>query len=298
METAMDLKLACADFAFPLLAHQQVFKLIALMGFRGVDVGLFEGRSHLQPSQVVPHLAASAAELARQVSNCGLEFADIFFQAPSFPVMAANHPDETERLKGRDLFLHMLEFTLRCNAPHMTGLPGVNWDSEPFETSLARCAEELAWRAEQARRVGVVFSVEPHLGSIVPTPHKAMQLLRMAPGLTLTLDYTHFAYQGISDDEVEPLIAHASHFHARGARKTRLQAPFKENTIDYPRVLRAMKAADYPGYVGVEYVWQDWEHCNEVDNVSETIMMRDLIVRSFEALNGGTSSGDPAPRSG
>jgi hypothetical protein len=26
----------------------------------------------------------------------------------------------------------------------------------------------------------------------------------MTPGLTLTLDYTHFAYQGIPDDEVEP----------------------------------------------------------------------------------------------
>lgn len=82
---------------------------------------------------------------------------------------------------------------------------------------------------------------------------------------------------------MEPLIKHATHFHARGARRTRLQAPVKESTIDYPRVLRAMKAANYSGYVGVEYVWQDWEHCNEVDNVSETILMRDLIVKSFEA---------------
>ncbi len=281
----MELRLACADFTFPLLGHEQVFKLIALLGFRGIDIGLFESRSHLQPAQVILHLAASAHELSQKVEDCGLTFADIFFQALTFQTLAANHPDAKERSQGRELFLRMLEFALRCNAPHLTGLPGVTWEGEPYDTSLKRCAEELAWRAEQAKQVGIVYSIEPHIGSVVPTPQRALQLAALAPGLTFTLDYTHFAYQGIADDEVEPLVKHASHFHARGARKTRLQAPIKENVIDYPRVLRAMQAANYPGYVGVEYVWQDWEHCNEVDNVSETIMMRDLIVKAFESTN-------------
>ena len=38
-----------------------------------------------------------------------------------------------------------------------------------------------------------------------------------------------------------------------------------------------MRRVGYPGYVGVEYVWIDWEHCNEVDNVSETILLRDFL---------------------
>ena len=56
-----------------------------------------------------------------------------------------------------------------------------------------------------------------------------------------------------------------------------MQASFKDNTIDYARVLRAMRKAKYQGYVGVEYVWIDWEHCNEVDNLSETIQFRDFL---------------------
>src|SRR6266576_26331 len=48
----MDLKLACADFAFPLLPHDRVLDLIAMLEFQGVDIGLFEGRSHLWPSKV------------------------------------------------------------------------------------------------------------------------------------------------------------------------------------------------------------------------------------------------------
>src|SRR5947199_342437 len=79
------------------------------------------------------------------------------------------------------------------------------------------------------------------------------------------------------DAKVEPLVAHASHFHVRGARKGRLQASFQENVIDYARVLRAMQASDYRGAIGIEYVWIDWEHCNEVDNLSETILWRDFF---------------------
>ena len=274
----MELKLAGADFTYPLLQHEQVFDVLAMLGYQGVDIGLFQDRSHLQPSHVLPNLAASARELGDKVRSRGLEFADIFFQASSFEDRAANHPDAEERRKSRDFFLRMLEFTLRCNAPHLTGLPGLRWDGETAETSIMRSAEELAWRAEHARQAGVIYSVEPHLGSVAPTPQAALQLVEHAPGLTLTLDYTHFTYQGIPDDEVEPLVKHASHFHARGACRGRLQAPRKENVIDYPRILREMQRVGYQGYVGIEYVWQDWERNNEVDNISESIMLRDELL--------------------
>src|SRR5438445_10763080 len=66
-EASMALRLACSDYTFPLLAHEHVFKLISALGFEGVDVGLFEDRSHLQPSHVLPHLARSANALSQQV---------------------------------------------------------------------------------------------------------------------------------------------------------------------------------------------------------------------------------------
>jgi sugar phosphate isomerase/epimerase len=123
----------------------------------------------------------------------------------------------------------------------------------------------------------IIFGIEAHVGSIVPNPKAALHLVHDVPGLTLTLDYTHFTRAGLPDSAAERLISHASHFHARAARKGRLQTAFQHNTIDYARVLRAMQKANYKGYVGVEYVWIDWEHCNEVDNLSETIQMRDFL---------------------
>jgi sugar phosphate isomerase/epimerase len=102
-------------------------------------------------------------------------------------------------------------------------------------------------------------------------------LVDSVPGLTLTLDYTHFTRVGLQDQEVEPLIQHASHFHVRGARRSRLQASFQDNQIDYARVLKTMKATGYHGWIGIEYVWIDWVHCNETDNLSETIRFRDYL---------------------
>ena len=132
-----------------------------------------------------------------------------------------------------------------------------------------------------AKKAKVILGVEAHVGSIVPAPKPALRLVQAVPGLTLTLDYTHFTRTGFPDSAAEPLVAHASHFHARCACKGRLQTSFQHNTIDYARVLRAMKKAGYSGYVGVEYVWIDWEHCNEVDNLSETIQLRDFLRKKM-----------------
>ena len=89
----------------------------------------------------------------------------------------------------------------------------------------------------------------------------------------------------MSEDDCEALIPFASHYHARGSREGRIQAAMKENVIDFERVIHAMERANYPGYVGVEYVWQPWEHCDEVDNLSETVMLRDKLRAA--AANGG-----------
>ena len=279
----MKLKLACADFAFPLLPHDYVLDLIAMLEFDGVDIGLFEGRSHLQPSQAFMSPAKSGAQLGRKLADRRLRCADVFLQLDtSFVSYAINQPDATRRRRAREGFLQTLDYVAACGAKHVTTLPGVYFEDEKPAESWKRCCEELAWRVEQAKLRRIVFGVEAHVGSIVPKPKEALRLVQSVPGLTLTLDYTHFTRAGLPDSAAEPLIEHASHFHARAARKGRLQTSLKQNTIDYRRVLQVMEKANYRGFVGVEYVWVDWEHCNEVDNLSETIQLRDLLCSALD----------------
>jgi sugar phosphate isomerase/epimerase len=274
-----NLKLACADFTFPLLRHDSALGLIAAMEFDGIDIGLFEGRSHLWPSREFKDIAKSARTLRKKLADVGLKPADVFLQLDAgFESYAINHPQSARRRKARDRFLQTLDYAATLGAPHVTTLPGVFFETEESpEASWQRACDELAWRVERAKQHKITFSVEAHVGSLAASPGEAERLVNSTPGLTLTLDYTHFTRLGMADSAIEPLVQYASHFHVRGAREGRLQAPFKENAIDYASVLKAMRRSGYAGYLGIEYVWIDWEHCNESDNVSETILFRDFF---------------------
>lgn len=274
----MNLKLACADFAFPLLPHEQALRLIAMLGFEGVDIGLFEERSHRWPSREFVDVRRSAGTLKGIASDLGLRVADVFLQmAADFRPFAINHPEAERRRKARDGFARTLEYAAVCDCDHVTILPGVAFEEDNRDDSLSRAADELAWRIEQARQSQIALGVEAHVGSIVPDPASALDLLSRVDGLTLTLDYTHFTRTGWADEAVEPLLPFASHVHVRGAKPGRLQVTFKDNAIDYRRMVDLLAQRHYRGWLGVEYVWIDWEQCNECDNLSETILFRDFV---------------------
>jgi sugar phosphate isomerase/epimerase len=271
-------KLACADFTFPLLPHDKVLQLIAMLEMDGVDIGLFEDRSHLWPSREFENVEKSATRLRAALERQGLRAADVFLQmAPDFTPFAINHPEAGRRGRARDWFAKTLDYAATAGAGHVTTLPGVLFPDESKDDSWKRAVEELNWRVRRAQEHGIVFAVEAHVGSVAPDPESAAALVQQVPGLTLTLDYTHFTRLGIADAEVEPLVRHASHFHVRGACPGRLQVPLRQNTIDYRRVLEAMDRSGYSGWLGIEYVWTEWERCNECDNLSETVLFRDFL---------------------
>ena len=276
----MNFKFACSDATFPLLSHEKALRLIALLDFEGVDIGLFEERSKLQPSQAFMDPQKNGRMLYQQAADNGLKIADVFYQAAlDFTLKAVNHPDVAIRRQERENFLKTLDYANAAQSYHVTCLPGVHYEQESDRDSLQRASEELAWRAEEAQGAGLSFGVEAHIGSIVQTPEQVLELLRMTDGLKLTLDYTHFMRQGIVSEEVHPLIPYASHFHARGAANGRLQTTMSENEIDYVAIVKEMKKTNYPGYFGIEYTWTEWEDCNHTDNVSESILLMDMIKK-------------------
>ena len=106
--------------------------------------------------------------------------------------------------------------------------------------------------------------------------------MKQSSGVTLTLDYAHFIYQGIDEREVDALIPHTRHIHGRPGAPGRMQASAADGAIDFPRIIRAFEADEYDGYFSLEYQWDDGMDCKNVDCISEAVLLRDLfrLVRS------------------
>jgi sugar phosphate isomerase/epimerase len=271
--------LACGDHTFPLLEHEQTMQLVSMLGFAAFDLAVMGNRSHVRPDHIRGNVTGEAARLSRAIRAHGLSLSDVFvIPWTDFETLAPNHPDARERECARALFEDCLELAARMESPGLTLLPGIVWPGERAQESMARAADELQWRAERAAALGLRFSIEPHIGSIVATPEAVSQLLALAPGVELTLDYTHFVAQGVEESRIDPLAASARHFHARGARPGRAQCAITNSTISYERIVREQTAAEYDGYIALEYVWIEWEHMNECDNLSETVLLRDRLL--------------------
>jgi len=276
------LQFACADFTFPLLPHDKVLSLVAMLDCEGVDIGLFSGRSHLTAESEFQQIHQRARLLKNQLEDRGLVATDVYLQLDTdLSLFAINHPDNTRRQYARDSFLKLIDYAVQLGADHVTTLPGMYFTSEEKTASLKLAHEELNWRLERVAGSGLSFGVEAHVGSPFAAPEDAKALIDAVPGLTLTLDYTHFIRNGYAQEEVDPLLVIASHFHARGAKKGQLQVSMADNTIDYLKIIENLKKIHYSGWIGLEYIWINWEGCNQVDTLSETIRLRDIIKAAY-----------------
>lgn len=287
------MRLASADFSWPGLSPGFVLDLVAELGLEGVSLAFFGGSTARTPQDVARDPERFADELGAELGERGLAAADAFFVPVADLVGAAvNHPDPAERAIGDELFEPFARFAQRLGVSGITVLPGLVFGGEAHADALERSAEGLGRRLATAREHGLRLSVEPHIvstspyrGSLIDTPAKVQALLERVPGLELTLDYGHFNVQGIPDREVEPLIAHARHFHMRGGAEGLVQTRFEDNVTDFGRVLDVMARVGYDGWVEIEYVHDGRPGCTDCDNIQEVRKFADF-VRAHEAEAG------------
>ena len=72
--------------------------------------------------------------------------------------------------------------------------------------------------------------------------------------------------------------------NCRAARPGRLQSALKENAIDFPRLVASLAVHGYDAYLCCENIWFEPLGCDDVDNMSETIMLRDILKTAISAV--------------
>lgn len=275
MQTNFDnqlLALSCSSWSFASVPLIQSLQIVSTLGFTRVDVG-FE---HLAEDPFESPIQR-ADRMNRFLCDTRLELSDLF---PDLPFEANDpHPDHQD--SNRAAFADMIVTAKKLHAPGITLRPGL---PHPEDIALGRRLSVVAFREffSVASDAGVRLSVEPHIGSILQRPDDAMWFLSEVPGLMLTLDYSHFVAIGVPLEKITPLHAYTAHFHLRQARPGRVQCRAQEGTIPVRKVVQELVACGYTGVVSLEYQNTEWQGCNDIDVIAETIATVHEI--------GGTSS--------
>jgi sugar phosphate isomerase/epimerase len=267
------MKLCLTGWSFPLLTVEEVAGVARALGFDAVDFGAFPG-GQLNRDAI---LGDQGPEI-RRLRACGVRTSNIYWTfGAGFGERAVNNPDPQIRARNREDWQRIIEFCRACDVPSVMILPGVIHPGQAREDAFLASVEGLCELLPVADAAGVTVALEPHVMSILETPADVLRLLKEAPGLRLALDYSHFATLGYTQAEVDPLAAYAAHFHCRQAKPGFLQIRLEWGTLNFPAILDTLRRTGYDGYLAVEYVHQEYLQTDNVDVISETVKMRDLL---------------------
>lgn len=284
------MKATCTSWSWSLLRFDEVVRIMSLLGFRAIDVGAFSNWAHFEPDELAAHATESARELVEIALRYDVALTDLFVTfGPGLTERCVNFPDASVRAANLETFKRLAEFCRQAGIPGITLCPGVCHDELGRDASMEIAVEEFSRLVDAGYNAGLRVSFEPHVESIAESPGDVLHIVKHVPKLKLTLDYSHFIYQGYGDADLEPLLPHTGHFHVRQARKGVLQCRVSEGAIDFGRALKALSTSGYDGWVAFEYVWEQWKDNDRVDVLSETLMLRQQLRSFFEETEYSTT---------
>lgn len=263
------MQIACHTWSYNDLPFEEAVGTIARLGFRYIDLG---SGPHLDVNRAAAYPEAEAAAIRRLLDQFKLTITDLYLMLPR-----TNSPDPAHRQKSLNLFEQLIPFATALGTPGITVSPGIIHSDGP-EHSLARAIPALLHIVQCAEDTDLRISFEPHMDSVAQRPEQALLLLGAVPGLSITLDYAHFVYQGIVQREIEGLMEHVAHVQIRQAKRGSLQTPHDEGSLPIAQLLQELHDNGYRGALTVEYMTTfGWHGMQKISISKEIVRTRDAL---------------------
>jgi sugar phosphate isomerase/epimerase len=223
---------------------------IAEIGYRGIELAVTPG----WPTDLYTLDAAKRQRIVQLLDEHDL----VLTAVAGHTSMCEQDPDRNQAnmQRLRDSIDLTAELAQQGEQPILVSLVGGPMDAWDARREIV--AERVHSLGTYAARRGVILAVEPHSGTSFDTPDKATWLLEQVnhPAVRLNFDISHFDIIGIGIDECVPQMAPLSvHTHVKDQRGRYPDHEFLtpgSGPFDFVHYLKAMHAAGYTGFIGVE----------------------------------------------
>lgn len=229
---------------------RKVFSKIRELGFRYLDLALFENWQQIRPDVLASDGGATADLIASSIAEAGLKVCSINTRFTA----GLNDPgsDSFRRLSGE--FKALLDLAGRLGCPNITMQPGYIPEDRTIDESIGILESNLTELIRLAEGSGITLSLEAHQGTIIEKPEKALELIRKVwPSVGLTYDPSHYTMQGYRMEDTEALLDYMVHVHVRNAAFNQMQATMQNGTVDFAALLLALLKRKYDGALSMEY---------------------------------------------
>ena len=244
------MKLGYSTWGMPNVPVDTAISHIANLGFDGIELTIIQRFS----TELSTLDAAERKRIDALLKQHNLALPAIAAHSNLMDVDPDSHKRNMWRLKGGvDL---AIELAQGDELPAVNTTPGGKPDE--WDTKKDFLSERLGALVDYAASRGVTIAMEPHIGAIIDTPDKVLELLEIinSPYLKVNFDISHFDIVGMSTEEtVSALAAVSAHTHVKDQRGIAPDFEFLipgEGTFDYVGYLKAMQTHGYDGFITAE----------------------------------------------
>ena len=244
------MKLGYSTWGMPNVPVNAIVRHLADLGFEGVELTVL---SH-HTTALEKLTPAERRRIPKLLQEHNLELPAIAGHVSLMEEDTASHAANLERLKATvDL---AVDWALADTPPAIDTTAGGS--PEDWDGKLEMLIERLQEAAEYAQSRGVTLAIEPHVGSIIDTPDRTLELIERVGSdfLRVNFDISHFNVMGIGIEEsVSKMAPYSSHTHVKDERGTVPDYEFLipgEGDFDYVAYLKAMQRHGYTGFITAE----------------------------------------------
>nr|MDD6335357.1 sugar phosphate isomerase/epimerase [bacterium] len=219
---------------------QQQFALAAAAGFEAIEIH----------TQDCPH---KRDDLRRLAGQYGLAITSVMNQNHGdYPITSPDAAVVAEGIRGMKL---SIDTACETGCDTVLFVPGFVREDAPYEAALERSMANLPPILEYADKRGVTVAVENIWNKFLVSPIEFRQYIDFfaTPRLKAYFDVGNIVAYGIPEQWIDTLGRRICRVHVKGYhQRTRQFCGLQQGTINWPRVMSALRCAGYDGFVTVE----------------------------------------------